>query len=399
MVRKAKELSAIEVKRLSAAKRHAVGGVAGLYLYLNGKGGSSWVLRVTVAGKREYLGLGSYPEIGVGPARERARLAKQQFEEGINPKVRKREIASELQAKAASLKTFKEVSTAYIAAHGESWKNEKHRSQWTNTLDTYVHPKIGDLLVKDIGQEHVLSVLEPIWKEKNETASRIRGRVESVLDFAKVRGYRAGDNPAAWKGHLDKLLPAPSKIAKVTHHRALAFTEMKDFMARLRQREGVSPRALEFAILCAARSGEVRGARWPEIDFQSEVWTVPGERMKAGKEHRVPLSRAAVDLLKSLPRVPDSQFVFPGRLGGPLSDMSLSKVTRDMGVDAVPHGFRSTFRDWVGDATSHPPDLAEAALAHVLENKTEAAYRRGDALQKRRLLMDDWAKHCSTSGI
>ena len=399
MVRKAKELSAIEVKRLSAAKRHAVGGVAGLYLYLNGKGGSSWVLRVTVAGKREYQGLGSYPEVGVGPARERARLAKQQLDEGINPKLRKREIASELQAKAATLKTFREVSAAYIAAHGESWKNEKHRSQWTNTLDTYVHPKIGDLLVKDIGQEHVLSVLEPIWKEKNETASRIRGRVETVLDFAKVRGYRAGDNPAAWKGHLDKLLPAPSKVAKVTHHRALAFTEMKNFMARLRQRQGVSPRALEFAILCAARSGEVRGATWPEIDLQSEVWTVPGERMKAGKEHRVPLSRAAMDLLKSLPRVPDSQVVFPGRLGGPLSDMSLSKVTRDMGVDAVPHGFRSTFRDWVGDATNHPADLAEVALAHVLENKTEAAYRRGDALQKRRQLMDDWANHCSASGI
>lgn len=390
MVRKAREMSPIEVRRLKGPGRFAVGGVAGLYLYLNDAAGSSWVLRVTVNEVREYMGLGPYPEVGLGEARTKAKEAKESFKQGINPKLQRKELASELKAKQESLKTFAEAASAYIDAHGDSWKSEKHRAQWRSTLETYVYPVFGDLYVKDVGQEQVMRVLEPIWKTKNETASRLRGRIESVLDWAKVRGYRAGDNPAGWKGHLDKLLPAPNKVAKVKHHRAVPFAQMPEFMKALRSREGFSPRALEFAILCAARSGEVRGALWSEIDFDEKMWIVPADRMKAGKEHRVPLSRAALRLLKSLPRMEGSDHVFPGRLGGELSDMSLSKVTRDMAVDAVPHGFRSTFRDWVGDATNYPRDLVETALAHTLDNKTEAAYRRGDALEKRRVLMADW---------
>lgn len=397
MVRKARELSAIEVRRLKGPGRFAVGGVAGLYLYLNDAAGSSWVLRVTVNEVREYMGLGPYPEIGLGDARERARQAKDSFRQGINPKLQRKELASELKAKLESLKTFREAASAYIDAHGDTWKNEKHRSQWRSTLENYVYPVFGDLYVRDVGQEQVLKVLEPIWKTKNETASRLRGRIESVLDWAKVRGYRSGDNPATWKGHLDKLLPAPNKIAKVKHHRAIPFAQMPDFMKALRGREGISSRALEFTILCAARSGEVRGAVWSEIDLDACIWTVPAERMKAGKEHRVPLSSDAMRLLRALPRINGSNHVFPGRLGKDLSDMSLSKVTRDMQVDAVPHGFRSTFRDWVGDATNYSRDLVESALAHTLDSKTEAAYRRGDALEKRRALMEEWARFCSAA--
>lgn len=394
MVRKAKELSALEVKRLAGEGRYAVGGVSGLYLYLNGGSGSSWVLRVTAGGKREVMGLGPYPEVGLGDARERARAAKALFAQGINPKTQRQEQQSALKAKQASLKTFKEAAVAYIAAHGDGWKNPKHRAQWTSTLETYVFPVIGNLMVQDVTQDGVLAVLEPIWKTKNETASRVRGRMESVLDWCKVRGYRSGDNPAAWKGHLDLLLPAPTKIAKVRHHRALGYSKLPEFMVRLRKQPGTSARALEFAILCAARSGEVRGATWAEIDEVNAVWTVPAERMKAGKEHRVPLSRAAMELLKAQPKIPGIEHIFPGRTGKELSDMSLSKVMRDMKVDAVPHGFRSTFRDWVGEETKHSSETAEQALAHMLMSKVEAAYRRSDGFQKRRLMMEEWGQYC-----
>ena len=399
MVRKAKELSALEVRRLVGPKRHAVGGVAGLYLYLNDKDGSSWVLRVTVGNTREYVGLGPYPEISLAQAREKARDAKELFRQGINPKARRREIASEFLVQKARLKTFKEAASAYIETHGETWKNAKHRAQWSSTLETYAYPLIGDLLVKDVDQGGVLRVLEPIWKTKNETASRLRGRIQTILDWATVRGYREGDNPALWKGRLDKLLPASSKIAPVQHHRALDYRKMAEFMKQLRQQKGVSAKALEFTILCAARSGEVRGATWSEIDLKEKLWTVPAERMKAGREHRVPLNYAAADLLKALPKVVGNDHLFPGRNDGPLSDMALNKVLRDMKVDAVPHGFRSTFRDWVGEATTFQREVAEQALAHVLENKVEAAYRRGDALDKRREMMNAWASFCAERDV
>ena len=394
MARKAKELSALEVGRLTATGHHAVGGVAGLYLYVVDSGARSWVLRTMVGSKRRHMGLGGFPEVSLAKAREKARTAKEQIDQGIDPIAQRVAVASSLKAQQATEITFEEAAQAYIDAHGDSWKNPKHRAQWGSTLQTYAYPHFGKLLVKDIAQEHVLKALEPIWKQKTETATRLRGRIESVLDLAAVRKYRAGDNPARWKGHLDKLLPAPSKIQKVEHHRALPAAQMTTFISDLRTREGIAARALEFAVLCAARSGEVRGARWSEIDMVAGVWVVPAQRMKAGKEHRVPLSIQAMALLKALPRATESALVFDTNQGKPLSDMALTSVLRRMKVDAVPHGFRSTFRDWAGEMTNHPREIAEQALAHALENKVEAAYRRGDALEKRRAMMQDWADFC-----
>ncbi|MDC8787139.1 tyrosine-type recombinase/integrase [Roseateles koreensis] len=390
MARKAKELSPLSVGRLTQPGHHAVGGVAGLYLYVVESGSRSWVLRVMVGSKRRHIGLGGFPDVPLAQAKERARKARDEISLGIDPIARKREAASQLRAQQATAITFQTAAENYVSAHGETWKSAKHRAQWTSTLKNYAYPVIGDLQIQDVGQEQVLKILEPIWKTKNETASRLRGRLEVVLDWATVRKYRTGDNPARWKGHLDKLLAAPSKIQKVEHHRALAIDAMPAFMVDLRKRDGISARALEFTILTAARSGEARGAIWAEIDKVAKVWTIPAERMKGGKEHRVPLTDAALQLIEKMPMVAGSDFIFSAPRGGQLSDMSLTQVMRRMGVDAVPHGFRSTFRDWAGERTNHPREVAEQALAHVLENKVEAAYRRGDALEKRRALMKDW---------
>lgn len=394
MARKAKDLSALEVGRLTKPGHHAVGGVAGLYLYVNDAGARSWVLRIMVAKKRRHIGLGGYPDVTLAQGREKARLMREEVSIGVDPIAKRRILASELRAQQLREKTFRQAAAAYIEAHGDSWKNPKHRAQWASTLETYVYPIAGDLHVKDVSQEHVLKILEPIWKTKNETASRVRGRIESVLDWATVRGYRSGDNPARWKGHLDHLLPAASKVRKVEHRKALPFADMPAFMKQLRSQAGMGARALEFAILTAARSGEVRGAAWSELDLKAKIWTVPATRMKANKEHRVPLSDAAVELLKSIPKIEGNPLVFHAARGGQLSDMALLQVVRRMGADAVPHGFRSSFRDWVGEATSYPRELAEHALAHTLDNKVEAAYRRGDALDRRRKMMDEWSKFC-----
>ena len=396
MVKKAKELSALAVARLVAPGHYAVGGVAGLYLFVSGESARSWVLRVMIGKKRRHVGLGGYPDVTLAQARDKARAAREQILNGIDPIAYRKAMASQIRAAQASEKTFEEAAKAYIDAHGDTWKNPKHRAQWVSTLETYAYPYMGKLQVRDVAQEHVLAALEPIWKTKNETASRVRGRIESVLDWATVRKYREGENPARWKGHLDKLLPAPSKVQKVEHHRALPIDGMPAFMVRLKDKDGMASRALEFLILTAARSGEVRGATWEEIDFESKVWIVPAERMKAGREHRVPLSDAALQLLQALPRLlHDNRLVFPATRGGVLSDMTLTAVMRRMKAAAVPHGFRSTFRDWVGEHTSHPRELAEQALAHALESKVEAAYRRGDALEKRRLMMEEWAEACN----
>ena len=397
MARKAKELSALEVGRLTSSGHHAVGGVAGLYLYVVDSGERSWVLRTKVGSKRLHMGLGGFPEVQLAKAKEKARAAKEQITQGIDPIAQRIAIASSLKAQQATEITFEKAAQAYIEAHGESWKSPKHRAQWSATLMTYAYPHFGNLLVKDIVQEHVLKALEPIWKTKTETATRLRGRIESILDWATVRKYRTGDNPARWKGHLDKLLPAPGKIQKVEHHKALPASQMPAFVKDLRTREGLAARALEFAILCASRSGEVRGAQWAEIDMDQATWVIPAERMKAGKEHRVPLSVQALKLLKSIPKSEAGDWVFTSSTGKPLSDMALTTVLRRMKVDAVPHGFRSTFRDWAGEMTNHPRDVAEQALAHTLENKVEAAYRRGDALEKRRLMMQEWADYCCAS--
>ncbi|MDP3612071.1 MAG: site-specific integrase, partial [Rubrivivax sp.] len=272
------------------------------------------------------------------------------------------------------------------------WKNAKHAQQWENTLAQHAYPVLGDVLVRDVKLPQVLAVIEPIWTTTNETAVRLRGRMELVLDWATARGLRDGTNPARWRGHLDKLLAKPSKVNNREHHAALPVGDVGAFMARLRSAEGMGARALEFAILTAARSGEVRGATWAEIDADAKVWTVPGARMKAGKEHRVPLSDAALALLAALPQGKPDALVFRAPRGGALSDMTLTAVLRRMDVPAVPHGFRSTFRDWASERTSYPSDAAEMALAHAIADKVEAAYRRGDLFEKRRLMMADWAQ-------
>ena len=395
MPKKAKDLSALEVSRLTAPGHHAVGGVAGLYLYVLDTGARSWVLRTMVGTKRRHMGLGGYPDVPLAQAREKARAAKIEVSQGTDPIAQRVALASQLKAQQATQKTFEEAAKAYMEAHEKAWKNPKHRAQWGSTLKTYAYPHIGSLLDKDIDQEHVMKVLEPIWATKTETATRLRGRIESVLDWATTRKYRSGENPARWKGHLDNLLPAPSDIQKVESHRAVDYNDMAQFMADLRVREGLAARALEFAILCASRSGEVRGALWSEINREKAIWTIPAERMKAGKEHRVPLSTPAVKLLEALPRSDSSDLVFAGADDKPLSDMALTAVMRRMEVDAVPHGFRSTFRDWVGDCTNHPRDVAEFALAHKLSDKVEASYRRSDALEKRRQMMEEWADFCA----
>jgi integrase len=395
MARKAKELSALEVGRLSKVGNHAVGGVAGLYLYINDKGARSWVLRTMVGDKRRHMGLGGFPDVPLAQAKEKARKARDDISNGVDPIVQRKVALSALRAQQATEKTFKEAAQGYLDAHSESWKNPKHAAQWANTLETYAYPIMKNLLVRDVAQEHVLAVLEPIWKTKNETASRLRGRIESVLDWSTVRKYRSGENPARWKGHLDMLLPAPSKVQKVTHHKALPITEMSTFMAALRQKEGLAARALEFTILCASRSGEVRGATWTEIDLENAIWTIPADRMKAGKEHRVPLSDAALQVLNNLPKFKDNPLVFPAPRGGEMSDMTMTAVMRRMEVNAVPHGFRSTFRDWAGERTNYSREVAEQALAHAIGNQVEAAYRRGDALEKRRQMMKDWADFCA----
>jgi integrase len=338
------------------------------------------------------MGLGAYPDVTLAMARDKAREAREQIGKGLDPIDQRLAAQSALRAAIAKTHTFRECAQAYMAAHESAWKNAKHVQQWRNTLENYAYPIMGNLLVRDVEKEHVLAVLRPIWTEKNKTASRLRGRIELVLSYAMQAGYRPeGLNPARWKGGLDKLLAAPSKINRQEHFRALPVGDAGTFMHRLGTVQGISARALEFAILTAARSGEVRGAPWAEIDMAAKVWTVPAARMKAGKEHRVPLSESAIALLTKLPKLGETDLVFPAPRGGMLSDMSLTAVMRRMKVDAVPHGFRSTFRDWASERTNYSHDAAEMALAHTIGNGVEAAYRRGDLFEKRRAMMRDWA--------
>ncbi|MCX8997668.1 integrase arm-type DNA-binding domain-containing protein [Rhizobiaceae bacterium BDR2-2] len=320
------------MKRLSQTGMYAVGGVPGLHLQVLPGGGKTWLLRVTVGttadGKqrRSEVGLGGYPAVTLQQARDKAREVREKIIQGIDPVAERKAARSALLASRATEITFEEAAQQYIAAKSPEWKNAKHAQQWNNTLETYAFPFIGKLQVRDIDTPHVLEVLEPIWKVKTETASRVRGRLEAVLDWATVRKYRSGTNPARWKGYLDTMLPEPTKVAKNGNHAALPFAEVGKFMKRLRKMEGNGARALEFTILTAARSGEVRGATWDEIDLEAKEWTIPAERMKMGKEHRVPLTGEAVTLLKALPRLEDSNLVFFAPRGGELSDMTLAAV-------------------------------------------------------------------------
>jgi integrase len=340
------------------------------------------------------MGLGSFPEVSLALARQKARDARELVRQGINPIDAKDAARSAAVAARAASKTFAECAEKYIEIKSPEWTNVKHLSQWRTTIETFANPVVGKLFVQDVDTPHVVAILEPIWKTKTETAVRLRGRLESILDWATVRGYRAGPNPARWKGHLAVMLPAPSKVANAEHHAALPYSEMPDFMARLRAVEGESAQALEFAILTAARSGEVRGARWREVDFDAKAWTVPAERMKAKKPHRVPLSEAAVRLLRARPEGNLSDLIFPSsRNGRQLSDMAMTATLRRLQVDAVPHGLaRATFKTWATECTGFPRVVIETALAHSLENKTEEAYWRGDLFEKRVRAMRAWAE-------
>lgn len=410
----AKPLTAIEIGRLKpctgsdgtpAPKLHMVGTVPGLGLLVKpdadgGTGARSWVLRTVVSGRRTDIGLGPYPAITLAKAHEKARETRESIAKGHDP------VKHRKQSKAAAAHTFRACASQYIDLHRAGWKNAKHAAQWSATLETYASPTIGDKHVSAITTADVVDILRPIWSDKTETASRLRNRIELVLDWAAAQGLREGLNPARWRGCLDAVFPRPSKVAKPKHHTAMPFADVPAFVESLRKLDTTAARALEFTILTAARSGEVRLARWDEIDLTRALWTIPGERMKAGREHRVPLPPSAVALFSALPRFEGTNLVFPSPQRArkrattagdpvsehpPLSDMTLSAILRRMKIEAVPHGFRSSFRDWAAETTAHAPEVVEMALAHAVGDKTEAAYRRGDLFEKRRLLMTDWA--------
>lgn len=408
MPRIAKALAAIEIKNkpeLQAPGYHPVGGVAGLNLQVSEAHTKSWVMRCTVGGKRREIGLGAYPGVGLALAREKAQQVRDEIVAGIDPVAqrlvnRQSIVQAQLEEKAMQW-TFRACAEAYIKAKSPGWKNVKHASQWTNTLETYVYPTIGDMLVRNINIGHVTAIIEPHWATKNETISRVRNRIELVLDWATVRKYRSGDNPARWKGNLDKAgLADRSVVGKVTGHRSLPAAKLFGFMEELRKLKGYGPRCLEFVVLTACRSGEARLATWAEFDMTEKTWNIPGDRMKSGRPHRVPLSAEVITLLKGLERMEGTELLFPGKKeNSPISDMTMTKIMRDMGADAVPHGFRATFSSWTASSTAYPFEVREMALAHAVGDGTVAAYQRSDLFEKRRNLMADWAKFTNTAPV
>jgi integrase len=394
------KLSAVEVARAKGPAVLHDGG--GLYLRVSPTGSKAWVFRFQLDGKRRDMGLGPFPDISLAEARRRASDHRNQRRDGIDPLEAKTAQRRAQRLANAKGRTFRECAVEFIEKNKAGWRNAKHRQQWENTLSTYVYPTLGELPVSAIDTGLVVQVLDPIWIEKPETASRVRGRIEAVLDAATVRGFRQGPNPALWKGNLAHVLPAGSRVRKVQHHAALPFDEMPAFLAALRNRPGMAARALEFAALTAARTGEVLGACWGEIDLVAKIWTVPADRMKAGREHRVPLSDAAVAVLETVQPLglmrDGSAPVFPGpRRALSMSNMVLLMLLRRMKRDDLTaHGFRSTFSDWAAERTAYPREVVEMALAHTVGDKVEAAYRRGDLFDKRRQLADAWARFCAT---
>lgn len=381
--------------------RHADGG--GLHLLVKQSGARSWVYRFMLNGKARDVGLGpaaGSDAVTLADARDKAAALRLQVKAGVDPIAERQRMAAEALAAAQAAKvagiTFQAVADAYIADHEHSWRNAKHRQQWRNTLATYAYPIIGDLPVAEVGTAHVLQILEPVWKRKPETASRVRGRIEAILDAAKAREYRSGENPARWRGHLAQILPARTRLSR-GHHKAIAYQSLPDFMKRLRTREAMAALALEFVILTATRSGEVINATWNEVDLAGGIWTVPAARMKAARDHRIPLSPRAVEILETVQPLGRAH-LFPGPRGGKLSGMAMAMLLRRMQIDATVHGFRSTFRDWAAESTGYAHEVCEMALAHVIANKAEAAYRRGDLFEKRRKLMTDWSDYCAGDG-
>lgn len=391
------KLTTLEVKKASAAGYYGDGG--GLWLQVSSSGSKSWVFRFTSpqTGKTREMGLGSFRTFTLAEARSKARECRQIVADGHDPITQRQEERDQNKIDTVFTKTFAACAEAYIESHQSGWKNSKHAAQWKSTIAKYAEPVIGTLAVSKVDTNLILRILEPIWTAKNETASRIRGRLESILDWATVRGYRSGDNPARWKGHLDTLLAAPSRVQKVTHHAALPYQNIGELMQELRKNSGIAALALQFLIFTACRSGEVRGATWAEIDLQNRVWTIPATRMKAGKEHRVPLSKAAVSVLAKVRKSDDCDLIFTSSRCGMLSDMTLTAVLRRMQKnDITVHGFRSTFRDWAGETSAYPREVIEHALAHQLKDKAEAAYARGTLFSKRQNLMESWANYCNT---
>ena len=389
-------LSARGAASIATPGYHADGG--GLYLQVTATGARSWIFRFTLRGRAREMGLGPLQLVPLADARREALECRVMLHDGKDPiEVRRADLAHARRA-GQSVVAFTSCAEAYIAAHKSGWRNAKHADQWTATLRTYAFPTIGELAVEAVDTSAVLKVVEPIWTTRTETASRVRGRIEAILDWAKARGLRNGDNPARWRGHLDHLLPPRSRVRSVVHHPALPYQDLPTFMAELRTQDGIAARGLELQILTASRTGEVIGSRWEEFDIDRRVWTVPATRMKAHREHRVALSSAVVDLLTQLREISTSDFVLPGlRPLRPLSNMAFLAVLKRMGrTDLTAHGFRSTFRDWAAEQTSYPSEVAEMALAHTISDKVEAAYRRGDLFAKRVGLMEEWASFCSS---
>lgn len=406
MARRQQRLSALQVTKLTKPGLYGDGG--GLTLQITTTGAKSWLFRYMMAGKPFAMGLGPTHTVGLAEARQKALDARKLLIDGINPLAarKQKQIAAALTD--AKMMSFDQCAKTYILAHKAGWKNAKHGDQWTNTLNTYASPVFGHLPVAEIDTDLIVKCLAPIWESKTETASRVRGRIESVLGWATTSGYRTGENPARWKGHLENLLATISKSSRMKNHPSLPWQRIGTFMSALRARDGISARAVEFAILTACRSGEVRGARWAEFDMAGKVWTIPAERMKAKREHQVPLSDAALAVLESIPKDSDVDVVFAGAKGQPLSDMSLTAVIRRMNGNSKPvwadangegvtvHGFRSSFRMWAAETTNYPREVAEHALAHQLPDAVERAYQRGSQFAKRAALMTEWAVYCAT---
>jgi integrase len=413
MPKRAKELSALEVKRLVEPGFHAVGGVPGLHLHVNEGDGRSWILRTVVIGKRRDIGLGGFPDVSLAAARDAARTMREKIRSGIDPVEERAEERKRLAAERKLGLTFAEAAEKFLTSGKlDNLTNAKHQAQWRSTIETYAIPIIGDRQLIQIDVNDIKSVLDPIWMKKHETATRVRSRLENVFSWAKVAGLHTGDNPATWKGNLKELMPAVNKEAVKTHHPALSLSDAPAWFAILKTRKGLAARAVEFLALTAARSNEIRLAIWDEIRLEENLWIIPGARMKMRREHRVPLTPQMITLLSSLPRMAESDLIFPSTQSGPMSDMTLSAVMRRMHADetnadrkgwvdpilkrpAVPHGVRSTFRDWVAESTQYPGDMAEIALAHKVGGAVERAYRRGDMLEKRRQMMVDWGAFLS----
>lgn len=390
MARTRNRLTAVAVSGCKDPGYYADGG--NLYLKVGQTGSKSWIFRFTKEGRTRDAGLGPYPTVTLLRARERAEHCRQLVLNGVDPINARLEEKKNQAPPAASFKACAEV---YLANHEAGWRNPKHRDQWRSTLKTYVYPLLGPLPIDAITTDHVLQVLEPIWSKKPETASRVRGRIEAVLNSAKARGLRSGENPAQWRGHLDHLLPAKGKVRRVKHHAAMAYKDVPAFMKALRENTSISARCLEFVVLTCSRTGEALGARWSEIDLENKLWTVPAERMKVGKPHRVPLSSRTIVILKEMKAIKRNEFVFPSwKPGRSLSQMTLAMLLRRMGQTVTVHGFRSSFRDWAAEETRFSREAAEMALAHSIPDAVEAAYRRGDLFDQRRKLMNDWRRFC-----